>query len=82
MPKPATLSRVLTPASSSVDRSVPFDVGAFTLQARTKLLTLSFLPSQLDVQLDTDNDVYHGLAWMLDDIRESLTLDTEAGGAA
>ena len=54
----------------------PFDVEAFTLPARVRLTALAFLLSQTRAESDTEDDVFHGLSYLLDDVRGLL----EKGG--
>jgi hypothetical protein len=72
------MSRGPAAPADAVQPKCGCDVDAFTLRARTKLNTLSVFLSQMNLSADLDDDIMHGLAWMLDDIRADLE---QKGGA-
>lgn len=81
MPKRSTVpTPKLVPPGRAHVLQMPFDVGAFTLRPRTKLYALQFLLSQANVELEVNDDVLHGLSWIIEDIVDSLTPLTDDEG--
>lgn len=63
---------------AAIAPATSFDIDAFTQIPRMKLTALSYLLSQLRDENAPDEEVFEGLSYILDDIRDALTAEKAA----